>query len=176
MAILICAAASFTNMRKSVATSSLRLRPVCNFHPSGPKFFDQRFLDKMVHIFRIGRIQPSFVVSARARRFVPAPRAFAALRRLLVFPRPEAPWPTPDPPPVHKEADGDRTQMTAGTRRIPRSARGRIGRPTGGHLYVRSSSLLPASLTEICTLRRVDIHAVAFDLSSRLRLLLLVSR
>src|SRR5467141_1611964 len=29
------AAASMTNRRKSVATSSLRLRPVCNFHPSG---------------------------------------------------------------------------------------------------------------------------------------------
>src|SRR5216683_2500702 len=31
----ICAAASITKRRKSVATSSLRLRPVCSFQPSG---------------------------------------------------------------------------------------------------------------------------------------------
>src|SRR5882762_6694116 len=39
----ICSAASMTNKRKSVATSSLRLRPVCSFQPSGPSSSTRAF-------------------------------------------------------------------------------------------------------------------------------------
>src|SRR6266849_3176158 len=42
----ICAAASMTNKRKSVATSSLRLRPVCSFQPSGPSSSTRAFSTK----------------------------------------------------------------------------------------------------------------------------------
>ena len=38
--------ASITNRRKSVATSSLRLRPVCNFQPSGPSSSVRAFSTK----------------------------------------------------------------------------------------------------------------------------------
>ena len=42
----ISRAASLTNMRKSVATSSLRLRPVCSFQPSGPSSSTSAFSTK----------------------------------------------------------------------------------------------------------------------------------
>ena len=42
----ISPAASMTNRRKSVATSSLRLRPVCSFHPSGPSSSTNAFSTK----------------------------------------------------------------------------------------------------------------------------------
>src|SRR6266404_1389553 len=63
----ICAAASMTNKRKSVATSSLRLRPVCNFQPSGPSSSTSAFSTKWCTSSALAPKRSSHTTSVFAR-------------------------------------------------------------------------------------------------------------
>ena len=51
-------AASVTYMRNSVATISLRLRPVCSLAPSGPSFSISAVSDEMMNVFGCRSIEP----------------------------------------------------------------------------------------------------------------------
>ena len=50
----------------SVATISLRLRPVCSLAPKRPEIFDQRRFDEMMHVFRRRSVEPRRIARARS--------------------------------------------------------------------------------------------------------------
>jgi len=138
----ICAAASMTNSRKSVAISSLRLRPVWSFQPSGPS--------SSTSAFSRSDARPR----SRAERFEPRGIGFRAIRnfverrqRLLhsvavKIPMGSKALATPDRRQSHKAAAADQTQTTAGTRRTEHLAHARSALPTAGRLCVQSLVLV----------------------------------